>query len=244
MERGNKGRSVPQRGRFFAWTALAFAAVIVLSFPLTYFIPLATGTKSFTLLRHLHGLAFFAWTALYVAQTQLVLRGQVKLHRELGLAGIALAGAMLPLGLWLAVVAIEDRIRQKFALPFEFALYNLVDITVFCTMMAWAIYESRRRIDWHRRLAFMAILNLLGPAASRLVLHLPLPFPWIDMAPNLAADLLLVALALYDRRTMGRVHPATLVVGAVLIPFHAVEPLIARSAGWNALAPHLFGFGS
>lgn len=243
MATGSNQSDVPPRNRFFARSALVIAAMIVLSFPLTYFLPIATGSKSFTLLRHLHGLAFFVWTALYVAQTQLVLRGNVKLHRELGLAGIALAGAMVPLGLWLATVAASDRIKQGMELPFEFSLYNLVDIVIFGLFMGWAIFETRRRIDWHRRLAFVAILNLLGPATSRWFLHLPMVYPWWDMGPNLLGDSLLLALAWHDRRTTGRIHPVTLIAAAVLIPFHAVEPLIARSHGWNAIAPALFGFG-
>lgn len=32
-------------------------------------------------------------------------------------------------------------------------------------------------------------------------------------------------------------------ISAILIPFHAIEPLIARSYAWNAIAPRLFGFG-
>ncbi len=231
-----------RRDRFFARSGIVIAAIIVLSFPLTYYVPLITGTKTFSLLRHLHGLAFFIWTALYVLQTQLVARGQVRLHREIGLAGIALAGAMLPLGLWMAVAAIEGRIANGYPQPFEFAIYNLVDIMVFSLFMAWAVFETRRRIDWHRRLAFIAILNLMGPAASRWFIMAPIPFPWVDMLPNLFADAFLIALALHDRRSIGRVHPVTLIAAAVLVPFHAIEPLIARSGWWNSIAPALFGF--
>jgi hypothetical protein len=50
------------------------------------------------------------------------------------------------------------------------------------------------------------------------------------------------ALALHDRRVLGRVHPVTLWAVLVLIPLHAVEPFVARSSWWNALAPALFGF--
>lgn len=243
MTTGNSDGVQARRDPFFARSGLVIAAVILLSFPLTYYIPLVSGTKTFSLLRHLHGLAFFAWTGLYVLQTQLVARGQVRLHREVGLAGIALAGAMLPLGLWLAVAAIEKRMAEGNPLPFEFAIYNLVDILVFSLFMAWAILETRRRIDWHRRLAFIAILNLMGPAASRLLAFAPLSFPWWDMLPNLFADAALIVLALHDRRTLGRVHPITWLAAAVLVPIHIAEPFVARSAWWNGLAPILFGFG-
>lgn len=232
-----------RRDPFFARSGLVIAAVILLSFPLTYYIPLVTGTKTFSLLRHLHGLAFFAWTGLYVLQTQLAVRGHVRLHREVGLAGIALAGAMLPLGLWMAIAAIEGRIASGYPLPFEWAIYNLVDILVFSLLMAWAIFETRRRIDWHRRLAFIAILNLMGPAASRWFLEMPLPYPWLDMAPNLFADAALIVLALHDRRTLGKVHPITCLAAAVLVPIHIAEPFVALTAWWNGLAPSLFGFG-
>lgn len=230
------------RSRFFSRTAILITALVVLSFPITYFIPLATNSKSFTLLRHLHGLAFFSWIALYLFQTLLVRKGNVRLHRELGIAGVALTGAMVPLGLWQAVTSAGERQAKGVAQPFEFSIYNLVDILVFSVAFGWAIYEATRRIEWHRRLMFVAALNLFGPAFSRVVFLVPIPFPWLDMAPNLVADALLIALALYDRKTLGRIHPVTLGAALLLIPFHAVEPLIARSQFWNAIAPALFGF--
>lgn len=229
--------------RFFSTSAILIGALVVLSFPFTYFIPLATGSKTFTLLRHLHGLAFFSWIGLYIVQTQLVRKASLRLHREFGLAGIALAGAMLPLGLWQAVTSAGERQAKGFPLPFEFSLYNLVDILIFSIAFGWAIYEATRRIEWHRRLMFVAALNLFGPAFSRVIVLIPAPFPWLDMAPSLVADALLIALAIHDRRVSGKVHPVTLWAALVLIPFHAVEPLIARSAIWNDAAPALFGFG-
>lgn len=235
--------SAPVRqNRFFARSAILIAVLVLLSFPITYFIPLATGSRTFTLLRHLHGLAFFAWIGLYIVQTQMVLRGHIRLHRELGIAGVALAGTMLPLGLWQTVTSIGERQAKGVAQPFEFAIYNLVDILVFSVTFGWAIYEATRRIEWHRRLMFIAALNLFGPAFSRILFLTPLPFPWFDMAPNLVADAMLIALALHDRSKLGRIHPVTLGAALVLVPFHAFEPLIARSELWNAIAPSLFGF--
>ena len=235
-------QSLPARGsRFFAISAVVIAVLVVLSFPLTYFMPVLTGGKRFALLAHLHGLTFFAWIGLYVVQTRLVRRGNIRLHRELGIAGAALAGAMVPLGVWMTVTAAAVRQAKGIALPFEFSLYNVIDISVFAFAFGWAVYEAQRRIEWHRRLMFVALLNLFGPAFSRWMLKLPLPFPWVDMSPNLIADAALLALAWHDRERLGRIHPVTLGAALILIPFHAVEPLIARSAAWNAIAPTLLG---
>ena len=229
--------------RFFSLSAIIIAMLIVLSFPLTYFLPLATGSKSFSLLRHLHGLVFFSWTGLFVWQSWLVRRGRMRLHRELGLLAAALAGSMVPLGLWLAVVAIGDRMATGNQLPFEFSIYNLLDIAAFALLIGFAIQQATRQIEWHRRLIYVAMLSLLGPASSRWFLLIPLPWPYPDMAPNLFADLLLIPLAIHDRKALGRIHPATLWAGAVFIPLHIAEPFIGRSTWWNAIAPALFGFG-
>ena len=231
-----------RRKRFYFASACLITVLIVLSFSQSYFLPLANGSKDFRLLRHLHGLAFFAFTTLFVWQTWLIRNREVARHREWGTAGAALAGMMLALGIWLAVVAVEDRTAQGVVQPFEFALYNFVDIGLFCGIIGWSIREASRRVDWHRRLAFAAMLNLLGPAWSRWVLQMPYGFPWLDMTPNLLADLGLAALALHDRRKRGYVHPATIAAAVLMVPVHFIEPWVARSEWWSGMAPQLFGF--
>ncbi len=230
------------RSRFFANAAILMTVAVILSFPLTYYGPLMTGSKQFGLLRHLHGLVFFAWIILYAWQANLVPAGKIRLHRELGLAGVALGGMMLPLGLWVAVSEIEEQIANKAARPYEIATYNFFDICLFGLFFAAAIYQASRRLDWHRRLVYVAAICVVGPAISRWVLFLPLPYPWLDAAPNLAADVFLAALAVHDWRSLGRLHPATLLAMLVLVPWNFLEPLIARSGWWSALAPHLYGF--
>jgi hypothetical protein len=231
----------PRSGFYFV-SACVLAALILLSFPQTYFLPMASGTKSFTLLRHLHGLAFFAFAALFVWQAWLVRRRGIVRHREWGTFGASLAGMMLVLGPWLTIVAIEDRMTQKMPRPYEFALYNLVDIVLFCGLIGWSIREAYRRLDWHRHFAFAAMLGLLGPAWSRWVMQLPYGFPLLDMSPSLFADIGLVALAIHDRRTNGQVHPATVIAAAIMVPLHIATPLVSRSDWWAGLAPRLFGF--
>lgn len=108
--------------------------------------PIATGSRHFSLLHHLHGFAFFAWIGLYVAQPQLVRRGDIRVHREMDITSVALAGAMVPLGVGMAVTAAAARQAKDVALPFEFSLYNLVEIIVLVLVLVlafgWAIYEA------------------------------------------------------------------------------------------------------
>lgn len=233
------------RSRFFANAAIVMAAMVVSSFLATYFGPLLSGSKHFLLLRHLHGAVFFGWMALYVWQANLVPRGKVRLHRELGLIGVALGGAMVPLGLWLAVQAIQERIAQGAERPFEFAVYNVFDLTLFACFFGAAVYHASRNLEWHRREIYVAAICVVGPAISRweMILPPPLPFPLFDALPNLVADGFLIALAVHDRRRLGRIHPVTIFAALLLVPFNILEPVLGRSDVWNEIvAPHLYGF--
>ena len=229
----------PPRSRFYANSALFMLACVLLAFPLTYYRPLATGSRHFPPFYHIHGAAFFAWIGLYAWQAHLAAKGRIVRHRELGLAGIALSALLVPLGIVMAIAAIRRRMAQGDPHPFDFTLYNIVDIATFSLMMIAAIASVTRRPDWHRRFAFAAALCLVGPAISRWFLPFPEAFPWTDMAPNLLADLMLVALAVHDRRALGRLHPATLWAMVALVPIHIAEPWIAGSAWWRGVAPAL-----
>jgi len=234
--------AVPTRSPFFARTALLIAILALSSFPFTYLKPLVSGSRHFAALHHVHGAAFLAWLSLYVWQTRMIADGKVARHREIGLVTLMVSGAMLPLGWWMAIYAVRARIAHGHALPFETSLYNVVDISLFALSIVAAVLTVTRRVEWHRRFMFAAALNLLGPAISRWFLPLPEVFPVSDLAPNVLADLFLIVLALHDRRVLGRVHPATILVGVFMIPLHLIEPMIARSDWWNLLAPALLKF--
>ncbi len=231
----------PIRSRFFAFTAWAMLALVLVSFPLTYYGPLLSGVGDFGALRHIHGLAFFGWMILYAWQAQLVASGKVARHRESGLFGIALIGALLVLGVWLVLIAAAERAAAGAAMPYASTWFNLLDVSLFTAFTLAAIATVTRSTDWHRRLMYTAALSLVAPAFSRWVLLLPLPLPWLDTLPNLLIDLFLVALAWHDRQTLGAVHLATWTAIFVTVPLHFVSPWIAISDWWNTLAPRLLG---
>ena len=230
-----------ERPQFFARSAFIMAVIVVLSFPVTYYLPVATGSGEFDALHHLHGLAFFAWFGLYVWQTRLVARGYVARHREIGLVGFALTGLMIPLGFWMAQRAAQRRLGTM-EHPYEYTWYNLVDITLFGVLMIAAIVLVTRHKEWHRRFVFVAALCLVAPAATRWTLRIPGVDPFVlDIAAYIVMYPFLIALALFDRRELGKLHPATWTTIALLLPMQVSSAWIARSSWWNAVAPGLIG---
>src|ERR1700738_4816257 len=85
-------------GYFYVWMAGACALIAFGGFAPTYWLQLAPGTFVGPPLLHIHGAVFSAWTLLLVSQTWLAANGRLEHHRAWGLAGIALASAMVVLG--------------------------------------------------------------------------------------------------------------------------------------------------
>ena len=234
--------------KFFSRCALLMLAMVLLAFPFTYFGPIVSGSRHFLPVYHIHGLLFFGWIGLFAWQTHLVASGGTARHRELGLAGIAISALMVPLGVILAIEAVQRRTAEGDPHPFDNTLYNVIDITCFTVLMIASISAVTRHIEWHRRFTFGAAVVLVGPAISRWIFHpwfitIPQFSPLSDMAPNLIADAFLIALAVHDRRTLGRVHAATLWLCLILIPVHVVTPFLTASDWWRGLAPFITKLG-
>lgn len=217
------------RSRFFLISGWAMVALALISFPFTYFGPMADGSKRFYGLLHIHGLLCFAWLLLYAWQVQLAAQRKIVRHREWGLAGAWLSGAVVFTGVPMIPAAAMRRIASGDPAPFFYSGYNLVDIGLFTLMSSLAILTASRQPDWHRRFMLGAAVALFVAAASRLMLVLPPAPPWTDLGSAFIGDAVLLALALHDRRA-GRVHPATWLLLAVMIPAHLLSPVIGGSA--------------
>ena len=227
---------------FFARTAWIMLAMVLSAFPLSYFAPTVTGSRPFHLTHHVHAALYFAWIGLYAWQTHLVATGRTGRHRELGLAGIAISALMLPLGVDTLILAIQRRIAAGNAHPYDNAWFNVCDLASFTILMTASIVAVTRHLPWHRRLMYGAAISLVGPAISRWFfgpwfVKVPEFQPFSDLAPNLIAQLFLVVLALYDRRTLGRVHPATWWLIGTMVPLTVISPFIPYSAWWRTVAP-------
>lgn len=227
---------------FFARTAWIMLAMVLSAFPLSYFSPAITGSRPFYITHHVHAALYFAWIGLYAWQCHLVATGRTARHRELGLAGIAISALMIPLGVDTLILAIQRRIQAGNPHPYDYAYFNLCDLLSFAFLMTASMAAVTRHLPWHRRFTYGAAIALVGPAISRWFFG-----PWIaplpvvpvlsDLAPNLTAELFLVALAVHDRRTLGRVHPATWWMIATLVPLTLSTAFVAYSDWWRSLAP-------
>ncbi|QCB55555.1 adenylate cyclase [Sphingopyxis sp. PAMC25046] len=188
---------------------------------------------------HVHGVAMLAWLALLIAQPTFVSRDNLARHRQLGRIGGLLAIFITGLGIFTGVASlILNRFPPFFTPPYFLAL-TVTESLAFGAIVAWAL-RRRRATDWHRRLMIGATIVILEPALGRL-LPMPLMIGWSDIPVGLVQLGVVGIVALYDRRTLGRVHPATKAVAAVVIAVRLTIYLLSMTPPVIALAERLAG---
>lgn len=184
---------------------------------------------------HAHGIIMVAWLGLFVTQNLLVQRGSIAVHRTLGWAGVALAAAVVVSGGYTVHQALAlGMVPPFFSNAFFYALV-VSGLAGFLLLVLLAILQ-RRDTQAHRRLMLGSLILITEPAFGRL---LPAPLiggeltEWLILAIQLA---MVALLARHDRKVLGGIHPATVVVAAVAFAVHLALSLLSRTAMVEGIA--------
>lgn len=231
--------------RFYVGIAAACLTLAVVGFAPTYWIPLFTGTLAEPFIVHLHAGLFFGWLTLFLIQATLVSTGRLERHQRVGLAGIAVATAMLFVGVEVATARLAVQMAGGAGDGARaFSVVPLTGIVLFAGMVAVAIANAARRPEVHKRVMLVATVGILNAAMGRLF-RLVLAGPGVagadfappvafSVLPGLAVDLLIVAAMIYDKRTRGRVHPAYWIAGGLLLFSQLIRVPLSNSDTWMA----------
>ena len=234
--------------KFYSRMAIFLVAIVLLGFGPSFYlrglVP-AYPRPNPTLPPHviLHGLVFSGWMAIFVAQTRLIAGRQHKLHMQLGIAWMAFAVAMIPVMYLTAVWQVARANQPPFTDPLTWTIVPLSVIIPFA-ILVYLGWENRRRAQWHKRLMLSAaIIVIMGPALGRLPIAPPTLLGHTILL--LAGFLLFVPLLLWDRKTQGHIHPAT-ITGLAMAALHVSIPLAVFWLGldWAAVAAKLPGVGA
>jgi hypothetical protein len=228
--------------RFFSGMAVALLITVFAGFAPTYYLRGTFGSPQLTPLLLVHGFAFSAWMVLLVVQTSLVAANRIDIHRRLGVAGGALAVLMMVLGAYVAIsrTASGQVLSPPGISPLAFLTVPLAAIVVFPVLLGSAMW-FRKRPGIHKRLVLIATLELVMAAVGRLPgIFNPLgPIALGVAGLFVVTDLLLVPIAVYDWRSRGRIHPATLWGGAFFIVSQPLRGLLGTTAAWISFATWL-----
>lgn len=221
---------------FYSGMALVMLAMIFAGFAPNFYlrgaVPSAIPLQPMTPLVVAHGVVFSAWVLLFAAQAGLVSAGRTDLHRRLGMAGLPILLAMIVIGLFTSLHGVARASGPPIVPPLAWLAIPLLDIPVFAGLIGAALW-LRRRPQVHKRLMLIAMVGMLSPAAGRLP---PPPFVPVELAFFVVPDLFLLALVGWDLASRGRLHPATLIGGAILIGSQAFRLAVWQTDAWLAFA--------
>jgi hypothetical protein len=213
------------RGIYVLWLGL-FLICVVLGFGLDF--PSFLQEKPAPpLIVHIHAAAFTAWLFILSAQVFLVERGNVALHRRLGVYALGFAVLMVILGPAAEVAYETLHLHETGATP-QFLALAMSDVVEFAGFIT-AGYFLRRDAASHKRMMMLAMAALSTAGSGRIIgnlYHMNHVF-WPYFFEFFSGPLLIVALMagwdLYKRGTLNRAFA----IGAVL--------LIACDLGANTL---------
>ena len=191
----------------------------------------------------LHGTVFSIWMLLIVAQTQLIGARKHSIHMQLGKLGMLFAILMIPVMYLTGVWQVARANQMPFTDPLTWTILPISVIIPFA-ILVWGGWINRRDVQTHKRLMLSAaILVVMGPAIGRLPIAPPTKVGFSIVL--LLSLLLLVPLLLWDKRTVGRVHPATK-LGLAMASITIAVPLAVfwLNLPWAKVAAHLPGVGS
>jgi len=219
--------------RFYVGVAIAVLITVFLGFSRSYFLKAYFGTPELSLLVHIHGLVFTSWVLLFLAQTTLVATGRTDLHRKLGVGGAVLAALLLIIGTTTAILRVQGGRPAPIpgVPPLSFLAVPLFDMVVFVILIGAGLV-LRNRPDTHKRLMTLATIALMSAPIARI--------PGVLRAgpPGFfgLTDLFIVAMLVYDFATRGKVHPATIWGGLVIVASQPLRLMISGTPAWLAFA--------
>jgi hypothetical protein len=239
------GRAARAERRFYSGYTLAILLAIVIGFAPSFFLrglvePFAT-LKPLRPVVLVHGLVTAAWVLLFPLQAWLISAGRRDLHMQLGKLGFALGAAMTAT----AYVVAMSLYREPVAPPLTPALnvvLPLTDVATLCVLLPLA-WGSRMDAQAHKRLMLVIACLLCGAAIFRLPVWNRSGLAGFFVI-HLALFATLTPLWLWDWRTRGRLHRATVLGSGILAVDMFGRLLIAQTAAWAAFVRILPGFGT
>ena len=185
---------------------------------------------------HLHAALFISWMLLLLAQSALVCAGNVRLHRSLGMWGIAHGTAVIVMGLMMQLIASGAGYAAGRAAGTDGLYLGLLAFAGFAVMFTLAI-ANRTRPQIHKRMVLFAMLPVIPPGVNRfwfnaLGLDDPIPTFWLYLTLwSMAA-----AILWNEWRETRAIHPLSLFGAGWILVEGVLHEAVVGSAWFEGVS--------
>ncbi|MEQ1552322.1 hypothetical protein [Sphingorhabdus sp.] len=196
--------------RFYGRMAIAIIIAIFIGFAPSFYlfqtVRYPRPNPALTPLVIAHGLALTGWLAIFYTQTRLVAAKRRDIHRQLGVWGMALAAAILPITYLVSMHATARNTHPPFS---DAANWSAVPLLALPPMLLMLIMGWRSRMDpqAHKRFMLLFTLMTVEPGVGRWPIFPPVMAGHI--ASSIMAFAFIIPLVLWDKKSIGRLHRAT-----------------------------------
>jgi hypothetical protein len=217
-------------------TAVVAMIAVHIGFATTFIIPIADGTFVAPAAIYIHGAFAFSWILLFLVQATLVNRKKIKLHQRLGILAVVIALGTAVTMISAGLAAVEKELTAGLGdTAISGLLGTCTSAIMFLALVICGMY-FRNKKDRHKRFLFLATVVVLWPAWFRFRHYFPdVPRPdiWFGLV---LADSLIVIAWIWERYTIGKVHPVLLWGGVFIIIDNIFEVTVFDSPGWRIVA--------
>ena len=226
-----------RESRFFIAIALFMALVVFIGFSRSLFLPFILPPDplaSTDAIYYAHGSISAAWIALFVIQPVLIRKGFIQQHRKLGSVGVGLAILVVLLGFWAALDSAARHPNNPLpATELDFLGVITFNLLMYGVLVGFAV-ALRRDGASHKRLMYLATLNMLQPAIVRL------PFEFVTASGPLTSfwlgSAMVLPLVVWDAAVFRRLHPATLWAGLAIVFSIPFRQWLTGTSTWLGVA--------
>jgi hypothetical protein len=182
---------------------------------------------------------------LLIGQATLINRGNVTLHRSMGMVGIMIGTGLVIFGSIVTILNIKAGMVSDSGLPefwYPLSWWNVFALANFSVLFALAI-RNVRSPEAHKRFVLLATAAFIGVGFIRFIDF------FMDLAPdefppfwliNVLVDSFVIAVLVYDFKSLGQPHRATVTGAALIVGSQSLQPLVAYSDWWVG-ATHWIG---
>ncbi|MEM7276770.1 MAG: hypothetical protein AAF385_01485 [Pseudomonadota bacterium] len=231
---------------FFPFMGLTFIGVALAGFWPSFVGPISQGRTDFPAAIVFHAIVMFGWLGVFVVQGLLPGAGKLQLHRRLGLASVGLFLALMVSAVTISIGSfVSDLPPDVRVLINNLFFLQLVAWVLSPVLFVLAIRARVNRTADHKRYMLLLTFFLIEAAASRIkwLPGMSSDEYWI-VFQYLYLDIFLLALAIYDYKTLGQLAHATKVGLIIFLSYQALTLAIWDTDVWLGAAGVLLEFFS
>ncbi len=216
---------------FYLVIAAVATLITVVGFARSYFLRGYFTAVPLSWLAHAHGLSMMLWYALFVVQAVLISKGNVALHRRLGMSLVV--GIPLILGIGVITMIEGAKIGHTPLPAVPFLAISTVLFFQFALLSGLGI-ALRKRPEVHKRLMLLALISTLAPAFTRM----PFAFFFIGFPFSTIfwSNFLVLVCCAYERIKFGKIHPVFVAGGVFLVVLQLGSLVMATTKTWESIA--------